>query len=132
MPKLYHYADISSINSKTPASGGLGPSFIGTEKWNIAKSKLDAAKNFSVHVREQNQAKRSPAAKLNRTLESHKKPDQMHLRRHSNQPVASLPAFSIGHPTHDLYDEDPFSAREVQYNHLNQMGNHLNRLIKHK
>ena len=52
MPKLYHYADISSINSKTPASGGLGPSFIGTEKWNIAKSKVDAAKNFSVHVRE--------------------------------------------------------------------------------
>ena len=75
MPKLFHYADISSINTKTPLSGGLGPSFIGTEQWNIAKSKLDAAKNFSVHVREQNQAKRSPVARLNRTLESSKKPD---------------------------------------------------------
>lgn len=51
---------------KIPLSRGLGPALVGTEQWNIAKSKVTAAKEFSARIKEE---QRNKHVALNRTLE---------------------------------------------------------------
>lgn len=56
MKGLFHIADMAKLRSdlKVPMSRGLGPAIVGTDQWNLAMSKVNAARDYSARVKEEN------------------------------------------------------------------------------
>jgi len=58
---------------KVPMSRGLGPAIVGTDQWNLAMSKVNAARDFSARVKEENRLLTLRTGSPNQRAESSRK-----------------------------------------------------------